>query len=125
MPPAAGGFSPKLTDSSCWGLRPQTPKTAPPLRISGYAPGSHKGYVLFVCYRLASNSGKIFGLRLSEDLFFSFFFCFSPDFGQKIGLNLGGTSSYSEKCIVMAFGLFACNCSHCLDYPIVIWVNSV
>ena len=21
-----------------WGLRPQTPKTAPPLRISGYAP---------------------------------------------------------------------------------------
>ena len=30
-----------------------------------------------------------------------------------------------EKCIVMAFGLFACNCSHCLDYPIVIWVNSV
>ena len=31
----------------------------------------------------------------------------------------------TEKCIVMAFGLFACNCSHCLDYPIVIRVNSV
>ena len=30
----------------------------------------------------------------------------------------------TEKCIVMAFGLFACNCSHCLDYPIVIRVNS-
>ena len=31
----------------------------------------------------------------------------------------------TEKCIVMAFGLFACNCSHCLDYPIVIRVSSV
>ena len=31
----------------------------------------------------------------------------------------------TEKCIFMAFGLFACNCSHCLDYPIVIWVNIV
>ena len=31
----------------------------------------------------------------------------------------------TEKCIVMALGLFACKCSHCLDYPIVIWVNSV
>ena len=26
--------------SGGWGLCPQTPKTAPPLRISGYAPGS-------------------------------------------------------------------------------------
>ena len=31
----------------------------------------------------------------------------------------------TEKCIVTAFWLFACNCSHCLDYPIVIRVNSV
>ena len=31
----------------------------------------------------------------------------------------------TEKCIVMAFALFACNCSHCLDYPIVIRVNRV
>ena len=31
----------------------------------------------------------------------------------------------TEKCIVIAFGLFAGNCSHCLDYPIVIRVNSV
>ena len=30
----------------------------------------------------------------------------------------------TEKCIVVAFGLFACNCSHCLDYPIVIRVIS-
>ena len=40
MPPAAeaGGFAlrPPLASGS-WGLRPQTPKTAPPLRISGYA----------------------------------------------------------------------------------------
>ena len=39
VPPAAGGFSPKPPASGGWGLRPQTPKTAPPLRISGYAPG--------------------------------------------------------------------------------------
>ena len=31
----------------------------------------------------------------------------------------------TEKCIVIAFGLFACNCSHCLDYPIVIQVTTV
>ena len=31
----------------------------------------------------------------------------------------------TEKCIVMAFGLFACNCSHCLDCTIVIRVNSL
>ena len=39
QPPAAGGFAlrPPLA-SGGWGLRPQTPKTAPPLRISGYAP---------------------------------------------------------------------------------------
>ena len=77
-PPASGG----------WGLRLQTPKTktAHPLRISGYAPASHKGYVLFVCCRPATNSGQKIGLSLSEDLFF----CSSADFGQKIGLNLGG-----------------------------------
>ena len=39
VPPAAGGFDPKPPASSGWGLRPQTPKTAPTLRISGYAPG--------------------------------------------------------------------------------------
>ena len=44
--------------SGGWGLCPQTPKTAPPLRISGYAPGSHKGYVLFVCCWPAPNSGQ-------------------------------------------------------------------
>ena len=30
-----------------------------------------------------------------------------------------------EKCIVMGFGLVACNCYHCLDFPIVSRVNSV
>ena len=41
QPPAAGGFAPRPPlASGGWGLRPQTPKTAPPLRISGYAPGS-------------------------------------------------------------------------------------
>ena len=39
VPPAAGGFAPRLPASGSWGLRLQTPKLAPPLRISGYAPG--------------------------------------------------------------------------------------
>ena len=43
VPQAAGGFAPKPATSGGWGLRPQTPKTAPPLRISGYAP-EHRLY---------------------------------------------------------------------------------
>ena len=44
QPPAAGGFAPRLPlASGGWGLSPQTPKTAPPLRISGYAPGRGHG----------------------------------------------------------------------------------
>ena len=40
QPPATGGFAPRpLLASGGWGLRPQTPILAPPLRISGYAPG--------------------------------------------------------------------------------------
>ena len=42
VPPAAGGFAPKPPASGGRGLRPQTPKTAPPLPISGYAPGSQQ-----------------------------------------------------------------------------------
>ena len=40
QPPAASGFAPRPPlASGGWGLRPQTPQTAPPpLRISGYAP---------------------------------------------------------------------------------------
>ena len=34
MPPAAGGFAPKPPASGGWGLRPQTPKTAPPIANS-------------------------------------------------------------------------------------------
>ena len=32
-------FCKKMQNFERWGLRPQTPKTAPPLQISGYAPG--------------------------------------------------------------------------------------
>ena len=35
---ALGAQPPDLRASSGWGLRPQTPKLAPQLRISGYAP---------------------------------------------------------------------------------------
>ena len=39
QPPTAGGFPPRpLLASGGWGLRPQTPKATPLLRISGYAP---------------------------------------------------------------------------------------
>ena len=77
-------------------LRPQTPKTAPPLRISGYAPKSHNRYVLFVCCRPAPNSGQKIGLSLSEDLFFL-------PLQQKIGLNLCATISYSDLCSFQIF----------------------
>ena len=57
VPPGAGGF---------------VPKTAPPLQISGYAPGSPKGYALFVSSRPAPNSGQKIGLlSLTENLFFA------------------------------------------------------
>ena len=39
VPPAAGGLAPKPPASGGWGLRPQTPKAAPPLQIPSYAPG--------------------------------------------------------------------------------------
>ena len=39
VPPAAGGLAPKPPASGGWGLRPQTPTAAPPLRISSYASG--------------------------------------------------------------------------------------
>ena len=35
---ALGAPLPNPRASICWGLCPQTPKTAPPLQISGYAP---------------------------------------------------------------------------------------
>ena len=39
QPLASGGFTPRPPlASSGWGLWPQTPKTAPPLRIPGYVP---------------------------------------------------------------------------------------
>ena len=34
---SAGGSAPRHHASGGWGPRPQTPKTAPSLRISGYA----------------------------------------------------------------------------------------
>ena len=61
-PRASGGWglrpqtpSPPLAFGS-WRLRPQTQKLAPPLRISGYAPGSIFGEDLF--FGLHLNSGK-------------------------------------------------------------------
>jgi len=49
LPPAAGGFAPKLPTSGGWGLRPQTPATAPlPWRIPGYAPVC--SYVIYIQY---------------------------------------------------------------------------
>ena len=42
-PTAAGGFAPRTPlASGGWGIRPQTPKIAPTLRIPGYAPVSWK-----------------------------------------------------------------------------------
>ena len=56
---SAGGFAPRPPlASGGWGLRPQTPKTAPPLRISGYAPEwvSKNGSVLIVMQKILCRS---------------------------------------------------------------------
>ena len=51
---------------------------------------------LFFCS--TPDFGHKIGLNLSED-----FFCSSPNFGQKIGLILGGTISYSDLCSSQIF----------------------
>ena len=48
VPPAAGGFAPKPPVSGSWGLHPQTPKTAPALRISGYAPVHNVTFLFYM-----------------------------------------------------------------------------
>ena len=68
QPPAAGGFAsrPPLA-SGGWGLRPQTPQTAPPLRISGYAPGYSATFLLsdwFISQRFAVASLRIVTLGM-------------------------------------------------------------
>ena len=40
---SAGGFAPRPPSFVEWGLRPQTPKTAPPIRISRYTPALSSG----------------------------------------------------------------------------------
>ena len=69
---SAGGSAPRPPCLRRLGALPPDPQNSSPLRISGYAPRSHKEYVLFLCCRPAPNSAKKIGLSLSEDLFFFF-----------------------------------------------------
>ena len=47
-PLSAGGSAPRPPLASIgWGIRPHTPKLAPPLRISGYAPGAYDAAKVF------------------------------------------------------------------------------
>ena len=68
---SAGGSAPRPPCLRRLESEPPDPRNSPPLRISSYASGSHKGYVLFVCCRPASNSAQKIGLSLSEDFFFA------------------------------------------------------
>ena len=61
MPSATGGFAPEPPGSGGWGLCPQTPKTAPPLRISGYAPDLHNAYEIL---NAVPHISKLFQERL-------------------------------------------------------------
>ena len=47
---ALGAPPPDPRASGGWGLRPPAPKLDPPLRISGYAPGSIFGEDLFLVF---------------------------------------------------------------------------
>ena len=82
QPPAAGGFAPR------------PPKQL--LHCEFLATRLDHTNSLFYSFvvGLHPTLAKKIGLSLRKDLFFSF--CSSPDFGRKIGLNLGGTISYSE-----------------------------
>ena len=51
--------------------------------------------------------------------------CASICFVLSVGFLKNDWIRRTEDRIDVAFGLFACNCSHCLDYPIVGRVNSV
>ena len=43
-----------------WGLRPQTPQTAPQLRISGYAPGSTNAIRIYFEFFSTTNQHEYF-----------------------------------------------------------------
>ena len=68
-----------------WRLRPQTQKLAPPLRISGYAPGSIFGEDLFFALHLICSSEKKWWSR------------FIPP-TSKIGQNWGKIANYPPQC---------------------------
>ena len=95
----AGGSAPRSLCFRRLGTSPPDPQNSPPFRISGYAPRSHKGHVLFVCCRPAPNYGQKIGLSLSEDLFFFFFF--------PLHLILGKKSDYIlvEQFLILIFVL--------------------
>ena len=69
QPPAAGGFAPRPPlASGGWGLRPQTPQTAPPpLRISGYAPAYTELLIFFFLFNDCQS--KTIGFRASTSNF--------------------------------------------------------
>ena len=95
-------FCKKMQIFERWGLRPQTPKLAPPpLRISVYAPGSVFGEDLFFWSSPEFREKKcsIFG----EDLFFALHLICSPEKNRgrgssppmlKIGQNWGKIANY-------------------------------
>ena len=78
--------------SGGWGLRPQTPKTAPPFRMSGYAPGcAFERRSALQCREKSApvlvktffwSSPELEGKKCSifgEDLFFGFHLICSPE----------------------------------------------
>ena len=49
----------------CWGLRPQTPETAPPLQICSYAPANY--YITTLTHVIIKDDSDIF-LKLRTGL---------------------------------------------------------
>ena len=93
---SAGGSATRPRASG--GFAPRPPKQLPHCEFLATRLDHTKCmfYSFVVGLHSAHKSGQKIGQSLSEDLFF--YFCSSPDFGQKIGLNFGGTISYSDLC---------------------------
>ena len=83
-PCASGGWglNPQTPISGSWGLCPQTPKRSPPLRISGYAPGSTSAQLQTIVKLLGGDAVKLLGDYILPS---------SPGFGTP------GDTVYSKK----------------------------
>ena len=81
VPPAAGGFAPKLPASGSWGLRPQTPQTAPPIANFWLRAWMHKSkmqiyFILSVLKTINIRKLKLKTIKKLQKLYLFYLFTF-------------------------------------------------